>query len=581
MDRNLLLAFALSFLVLSLWSWSQPPPPAPESASAPVAESAQAPPLRERAAPEGAAARYPELAEPQPATAEAARQRAEEPTAERADAETVTIETELVEARFSSLGAALVGWKLREDLYTDRFGDPILLAEPDDLVATSATPFLELKLGDLSEAVWEVVERRGDGVHFRLRREGVVIDKSFIILDSYAYRLHIEVNNGSENAIAPAFLVEIPIQERSGNDFREQSAAALYEGELEQTPLAGLAGGGFWGWLTGAESGEPTEYEGEVDWAGVNAPYFLMAHFPDQPAAAHARFLSLSEKDPRGIVQIYFDPVPLGSGQREDREYRAYLGPKETARLEAFAPSAVEAIDLGWSWVAPLTRGFGWLLAVLYSFVPNYGVAIILLTVLVRLVTAPLTMKQMKSMERMRKLQPKLKEIQEKHADDRQKQSEAMMALYRQEKVNPLGGCFPMLLQLPVFIGLFYALRSSIALRQAPFFGWITDLSAPEELFVLPGIELPVRVLPIVMGASMVLQQKITPMQTPDPTQAKMMMTIMPVMMLVLFYQFPSGLVLYWMMSNLLAIGHQLWIRRGMQASEPTKKAPQPKPAKG
>ena len=136
-----------------------------------------------------------------------------------------------------------------------------------------------------------------------------------------------------------------------------------------------------------------------------------------------------------------------------------------------------------------------------------------------------------------------------------------MMALYKQEKVNPLGGCFPMILQLPVFIGLFYALRSSIHLRHAPFVGWIDDLSAPEMLFEIPGIGIPVRVLPVIMGASMVLQQKITPMQA-DPAQARMMMTIMPVMFTVMFYQFPSGLVLYWLVSNLLGIAHQTWMNR-------------------
>ena len=201
------------------------------------------------------------------------------------------------------------------------------------------------------------------------------------------------------------------------------------------------------------------------------------------------------------------------------------------------------------------------MLAVLHSFVPNYGWSIILLTILVRVAMAPLTVKQMRSMERMRLLQPKIKEIQEKYADDRQKQSEAMMSLYRQEKVNPLGGCFPMLLQLPVFIGLFYALRSSIQLRQAPWMGWIDDLSAPDLLFTMPGIDFPVRVLPLLMGASMFVQQKITPMQM-DPAQARMMLILMPGMMTVISYSFPSGLVLYWMMSNVLAIAHQLWIGR-------------------
>ena len=204
------------------------------------------------------------------------------------------------------------------------------------------------------------------------------------------------------------------------------------------------------------------------------------------------------------------------------------------------------------------------MLHAIYSVVPNYGWAIILLTIGVRVATAPLTVRQMRSMERMRRVQPRMKVIQEKYADDKQKQSEEMMRLYKQEKVNPLGGCLPMILQLPVFIGLFYALRSSIHLRQAPFFGWIDDLSAPEEIFTIPGIEIPVRVLPLIMGATMFVQQKITPMQTPDPTQARMMLTIMPLMMTVMFYQFPSGLVLYWMMSNLIAILHQLWIGKRM-----------------
>jgi len=184
---------------------------------------------------------------------------------------------------------------------------------------------------------------------------------------------------------------------------------------------------------------------------------------------------------------------------------------------------------------------------------------------MVRVVTAPLTIKQMRSMERMRALSPKLKEIQAEFADDRQKQSEKTMALYKSEGVNPLGGCLPMFLQFPVFIGLFYALRSTIQLRQAPFFGWIDDLSVPESLFEIPGLGLPFRVLPLIMGATMVLQQRITPMQA-DPAQAKMMMTVMPVMMTVIFYQFPSGLVLYWMVSNMLAISHQLWIGRGIRA---------------
>ena len=179
--------------------------------------------------------------------------------------------------------------------------------------------------------------------------------------------------------------------------------------------------------------------------------------------------------------------------------------------------------------------------------------------------TLPIVSRQMKSMERMRALQPEVTALQEKFKDDKQQLSQETMKLYRERGVNPLGGCLPMLLQFPVFIGLFFALRSSIELRDAPFFGYITDLSAPATLFVIPGIDLPVRLLPILMGLSMVVQQRMTPM-TIDPAQARMMMTIMPVMMTVLFYQFPSGLVLYWMVSNVLGIAHQAWVGRQQRA---------------
>jgi YidC/Oxa1 family membrane protein insertase len=199
--------------------------------------------------------------------------------------------------------------------------------------------------------------------------------------------------------------------------------------------------------------------------------------------------------------------------------------------------------------------------------VPNYGVCILILTLLVRGVTLPILSRQMRSTERMRELQPKLKEIQEEFQHDRARQSKATMALYREAGVNPMGGCLPMLLQMPIFIGLFYALRSSIELRHAPFALWITDLSAPETLFTVAGIGLPVRLLPLLMAGSMVLQQKVQPTPTAGPSQARMMQTVMPVMMTLLFYSFPSGLVLYYLTSNLLAVGHQLWVRHRLRAT--------------
>jgi YidC/Oxa1 family membrane protein insertase len=254
--------------------------------------------------------------------------------------------------------------------------------------------------------------------------------------------------------------------------------------------------------------------------------------------------------------------VSVPTGTSITREYAIYAGPKDPEQLAAVGAQLDRSIDLGWSWMAPLTRAFAWLLKACYAVIPNYGVAIILLTVMVRLCTAPLAAKQMKSMKRMGEIQPKMKALQEKHKDDRQQQSQEMMKLYKEAGVNPLGGCLPMVFQIPVFIGLYYALQSSIDLRQAPFMLWIDDLSRPETLFAIPGVGWPVRVLPVLMTLSMVLQQRMTPMTTMDPVQARTMMIVMPVMFFFMFYGFPAGLVLYWFVSNLLAIAQQLYLNR-------------------
>jgi YidC/Oxa1 family membrane protein insertase len=426
------------------------------------------------------------------------------------------------------------------------------------------TPFEELELGDLSETVFELEQDIGLSVAFRFAAHGVTVRKVYNFReDSYGFELLVQVENLSERVIEPRFAVTWPAAERPGQDFKDQALTVLQEGSLENQPLRGI-------WKSGFFRGAPERVSGvmrEVDWAGVNMTYFLAAMLPDNPGQARARFVG-TEPGRAGVVQVFFEPVQLPPGQAAERVFRAYMGPKEPKHLEEMGGGLVRAIDLGWSWVAPLTRGFNWLLAALYLFVRNYGVAIIVLTVLVRIVTAPLTNKQMRSMERMRALAPKLQELKEEYGEDRQKQSEEMMRLYKREGVNPLGGCLPMVLQLPVFIGLFYALRSSIHLRHAPFVGWIDDLSAPESLFVIPVVEVPLRILPLVMGGTMILQQRITPMQQMDPAQQKMMMTVMPIVMTVVFYQFPSGLVLYWMVSNVLAIAHQLWIGRGMRSKK-------------
>jgi YidC/Oxa1 family membrane protein insertase len=559
-DRNLLLAIVLSLAVLMSWSaWER-------------ARRGEQPPVDITAPEQVEAPRPSRVTGAQPATkpAEPPRGRLsprgdsvtsrDEPNAPETRAH---VTTDLFTAELSSHGGTLAHWELAH--YVDKSvpGAPLVVLTTPETAgdAELVTPFLGLGQGDLSRAAYELEQPSPLEVVFRREAGGVVTTKAYEFSpESYAFRLRLEVENRSSETIESSFDLGWRASHRDGPDFVDQGLLALHDGSLERVRLDAFGKGGFFG----GGGAEPKKMSGNVDWAGVELRYFLAAFLPEAARDASASFIPI-EPGTAAEVQIGYAPIEIPPGQSASREYRGYIGPKERDRLVALGAHVDRAADQGWSWMSPLTAFFSWTLQLCYAVIPNYGVAIIVLTILVRLVTAPLTARQMRSMKRMGELQPKLKEIQEKFKDDRQRQSQEMMRIYRETGVNPLGGCLPLLLQFPVFIGLYYALQSSIDLRQAPFFGWIDDLSRPETLFTLPGVDLPVRVLPLVMGGTMVLQQRMTP-TTMDPQQARMMMTVMPVMFTVLFYQFPSGLVLYWMVSNLLAIGHQAWVNRQKSA---------------
>jgi YidC/Oxa1 family membrane protein insertase len=471
-------------------------------------------------------------------------------------------------ARVTNDGAALTQWMLTGFWELDAAGKKGRQIELVNLDARNPRalemPFEALGFGDLSTAAYEVVNESPNGVTFRLERGGIEILKRYAFdLDGYGFELSVEVHNGSEHLIAPDFGIRWPTTMRQGNDYTEQSLITLHgpELELERELVSGVGQPGFFDGIFGGS--EEDEVWRDVSWAGVDLKYFVSVLLPEPIEGSRVDFEALEPGEAAAAV-LKFSPVEIAPGETIGRQFTGFFGPKESQLLDSVGRDVTKSIDLGYSWFEPLTRFFQWLLEACYRFVPNYGLSIILITILVRFLTLPILNKQMRSMEKMRALQPRLKELQAEFSDDRQKQSEATMALYKETGVNPLGGCLPMLLQFPVFIGLFFALKSSFALRQAPFMLWINDLSAPDVLFVVPGLDFPLRLLPIVMGGSMVLQQKLTP-TTVDPSQQKMMMIMMPVMMTVLFYQFPSGLVLYWMISNFLGIAHQMLVGRRMQ----------------
>jgi YidC/Oxa1 family membrane protein insertase len=233
-----------------------------------------------------------------------------------------------------------------------------------------------------------------------------------------------------------------------------------------------------------------------------------------------------------------------------------YFGPVEFFRLAGLKVRLERAVEMGWTWILPFSQALLQLLKWLYGLIPNYGVAIILLATLVRVVLHPLNMASMKSQRALTRLQPEMERIRAKYKNDPTAMNAAIMALYKDNKVNPAGGCLPMIVQMPLFFALYSVLFNAIELRQAPFFGWIDDLSAP-DLIYSTGF-LPIRLLPVLMAGSGFLTQALTPT---DPSQ-KPTMYMMNLFMLVFFYNLPSGLVLYWTVMNLLTAAQQWLVMR-------------------
>lgn len=294
----------------------------------------------------------------------------------------------------------------------------------------------------------------------------------------------------------------------------------------------------------------------DAAWAGFSAQYFLSLALP----ATGTTPVTL-ESVPTGLKNDKNEPekmpvVKLGApGAETGGSYHVFMGPKERDVLTAAGHQLDRALDFGWFWFIALPLLY--LLKLLHSISGNYGVDIILLTTLVKVVTIPLTQTSLRNMKEMQKLQPEMARLRERHKDDQVALQKEVMELYKRHQVNPFSGCLPMVLQIPIFVGLYNALNHAIELRHAPFMLWINDLSAPDKLHVA-GVPIPV--LTLLMGLSMLVQQRMTPQQG-DPMQQRMMM-IMPVMFTFMFINFPAGLVLYWLVNNLLSIAQQFWMLR-------------------
>ena len=286
----------------------------------------------------------------------------------------------------------------------------------------------------------------------------------------------------------------------------------------------------------------------DVAWGGFETKYFIAAMVPQNPSLSSI----LLEKDgTRNMVSVGMRGAKtvIPPGQAGVFQYTLFLGPKDYSLLKALGVQLEEAIDFG-SWMKWLAMPLLLVLKFFNQYIGNYGLSIILLTIIIKIIFWPLGNKSYASMKEMQKLQPKMQALREKYKDDKQRLSQETMAMYKAHKINPLGGCLPMVIQIPVFFGLYKTLLYAIELRHSPFFGWIQDLSDKDPYYLTP----------IIMGGTTFLQQKMTPMGG-DPMQQKIMLW-MPVIFTFLFLNFPAGLVIYWLFNNIISIGQQYYINK-------------------
>ena len=453
--------------------------------------------------------------------------------------QTVTVETDLVRVELSNLGGVIRSWELK------RYNTAPPEVKPVQLVYQGG----KFK-GPLSLTV-------ANADLDKMFREGLYnIEKDFTKLDAAHPIGHVTMR--FHNAAA-----QIGVEKRLTfhHDSYLVDMSFAIEGMTESYDIGlgtnfGIVewGDGFIGLIGSAsqvdnkvEKETPEkelERKGTVQWVALQDKYFLSVLMPKEGAAALAK-----TEDPKVVsagVRM------AASGAASSVALQLYAGPKEYDILRSLDAGLEDMIDFGWfiygSWtiVKSVAKPIFYVLRFIHDYVGNYGVTIILLTCMIKLLFVPLQYKSYKSMKMMRAIQPKIKEVQEKYKGDRDRLNKELMKLYRDQKVNPLGGFLPMFLQMPVFISLFNVLYMTIDLRQAPFMLWVHDLSVQDPFYVLP----------VLMGVTMFIQQKITP-NTMDPTQAKIML-VLPIGMTFLFINFPAGLVLYWLTNNTLTITQQL-----------------------
>jgi YidC/Oxa1 family membrane protein insertase len=497
----------------------------------------------------------------------------------------VSIETQNYWAVFTSEDARLKHFKLKK--YEDRVEDSALTIklvqfveeilgkkveepkkpEPLDLVNTREEKNLPLGLTlSLSDENWEVDRdqlrllesgEKGEITFSKSLENGLKVLKRFkFTSDLYTINLEVEVQNNSSkeitNQLGIEWIGEVELAKLAKEENKDYGLkySFLKNEKVEKKEFGGSSTSGC---IPGCGTPKKTTIEpfettekGEIKWFSFGGEYFVALLIPP-PSKEITLSVKGTEKDLLK-ANVIIPSISIPPREKVHVAYQIYLGPKDEDRLKALGVGAEKLVDFGFFTI--VAKPLVWFLRLTHTVTKNFGIDIIILSILIKIVFLPLTQISFKSMKEMQKVQPEMNRLKEQYKNDKARLQQEIMLLYKRRKINPMSGCLPMLIQIPVFIALYNALQNGIEMRHAPFFLWIMDLSAKDPIYITP----------LIMGATMVIQQKMTPTAA-DPTQAKMFL-LMPVMFTFLFLSFPSGLVIYWLINNVLSIAHQYYLNK-------------------
>ncbi len=456
----------------------------------------------------------------------------------------IVVENDKFIATFSNVGAAIISFELKKytelndpsspivSVVNNNDGIPTFITVGDDSLSLDQNLIFETNAPD------KILVNGDSSIKFTaVTSTGLVVTKIYnFTKDDYSFTSDLVLNNTANTYISgklSVYMNNLWNDEMQGNRFDFIGPTSLVGGKINTDDVDDL-------------KEKSIQYTSDIQWTGFQNKYFMNAVAPISPDSLENINLVFNNNVIKNILN--FNHISIKPGDSYTTAFELYLGPKDVNQLKLAGHDLVKVVDFGFFEL--LARPLHTFLNFFYGYIGNYGVAIILLTIILKMIFWPLTQKSYVSMRAMQTLQPEMKKIREKYSGDKEALNKKMMELYKENRVNPMGGCLPMLVQIPVFFALYKVLLGTIELRHAPFMFWITDLSIKDPYYITP----------VVMGLTMFIQQKLTP-STMDPMQAKLMMA-MPLVFTFMFLNFPAGLVIYWLVNNLLTIFQQYLIYR-------------------